>query len=81
MTSPEPPVITSDVVFALSAGSSPSGHATLYALDALTGKELYSTGNQVAALGNLTGMSIANGRIFFTTADNTLYAFGVFLER
>ena len=81
MISPEPPVITSGVVFALSAGAYPSGHATLYALDALTGKEMYSTGDQVSAPGNLTGMSIANGRVYFTTSDNTLYAFGIFLER
>ncbi len=81
MISPQPPVITSGVVFALSAGLFPSGHATLYALDALTGKEMYSTGDQVSAPGNLTGMSIANGRVYFTTSDNTLYAFGIFLER
>lgn len=77
MDSPEPPVITSGVVFALASG----GHATLYALDALTGKEIYSTGTQVSAPGNLTGVTIANGRVFFTTTDGTLYGFGIFLER
>jgi outer membrane protein assembly factor BamB len=79
MSSPEPPVITSGVVFALSAGE--STHATLYALDAATGKEIYSTGDQVTAPGNLTGVTVANGRVYFTTVDNTLYAFGIFLER
>jgi outer membrane protein assembly factor BamB len=77
MSSPEPPVIASGVVFALAA----LPHATLYALDALTGKELYSTGSQVAAPGSLTGIAVANGRVYFTTTDNTLYAFGIFLER
>ena len=88
MASPEPPVITAGTVFALSAGeygrdSKPKSgaHATLYALDATTGKEIYSSGNQVTAPGNLTGVSIANARVYFTTADNTLYAFGIFLER
>jgi outer membrane protein assembly factor BamB len=88
MSSPEPPVITNGVVFALSAGEytrdeRPKGstHATLYALDAATGKEMYSTGDQVAAPGNLTGVTVANGRVYFTTNDNTLYAFGIFLER
>jgi outer membrane protein assembly factor BamB len=78
MSSPEPPVITGGVVFALAAGSA---HATLYALDATTGKEMYSTGNQVAAPGNLTGVTVANGRVFFATNDDTLYAFGIYLER
>jgi outer membrane protein assembly factor BamB len=88
MSSPEPPVITSGIVFALSAGeyakdehSNGSGHATLYALDAITGKEMYSSGNQATAPANLTGMTIANGRVFFTTNDGALYAFGIYLER
>jgi outer membrane protein assembly factor BamB len=78
MSSPEPPVITSGVVFALSAGAP---HATLYALDGATGKEMYSTGNQVTAPGNLTGVTVANGRVYFTTTDSTVYAFGIYLER
>ena len=45
LKSPVPPVVTSGVVFALSTG----GRAVLYGLDAATGKELYSTGNQVTA--------------------------------
>jgi outer membrane protein assembly factor BamB len=88
MSSPEPPVITSGVVFAVSAGEYTrdqrpvgSSHAVLYALDGATGKEMYSTGNQVTAPANLTGVTVANGRVYFTTTDNTLYAFGIFLER
>jgi outer membrane protein assembly factor BamB len=88
MPSPEPPVITAGTVFALSAGEysrdgKPKGssHATLYALDAKTGKEIYSTGNQVTSPADLTGVAIANARVYFTTTDNTLYAFGIFLER
>jgi outer membrane protein assembly factor BamB len=88
MRSPEPPVITGGVVFALSAGDygnderpKGSGHAILYALDAVTGSEMYSTADQVMAPGNLTGVTVANGRVFFTTVDNTLYAFGIYLER
>ena len=63
LKSPVPPVITSGVVFALST----AGRAILYGLDAATGKELYSTANQVTAPGALTGMTVANGRVFFTT--------------
>ncbi len=88
MSSPLPPVITSGVIFALSAGAytrdeRPKGstHATLYALDGTNGKEMYSTGSQVTAPGNLTGLTVANGRVYFATNDSTLYAFGIFLER
>jgi outer membrane protein assembly factor BamB len=90
MNSPEPPVLTSGMVFALSTGGytaqsgtlrpKSSSHATLYALDGETGKEMYSTGNQVTAPGSLTGLTIVNGRVYFTTTDSTLYAFGIFLE-
>jgi outer membrane protein assembly factor BamB len=88
MSSPVPPVITSGMVFALSAGDytkderlKGSTNAVMYALDAKTGKEIYSTGKQVTSPANLTGMTVANGRVYFTATDNTLYAFGVFLER
>ncbi|MGH9581366.1 MAG: PQQ-binding-like beta-propeller repeat protein, partial [Bryobacteraceae bacterium] len=78
MSSPEPPVIASGMVFALSPGQ--DSHATLYALDAATGKELYSTGDQVTAPGNLAGITVANGRVYFATTDNTLWQFGIFME-
>jgi hypothetical protein len=84
MVAPQVPVITSGAVFALSSGDKSvkgSNHAVLYALDAATGKQIYSTEKQVTAPANLTGMSLANGRVFFTTADNTLYGFGIALER
>ncbi|MEO8028375.1 MAG: PQQ-binding-like beta-propeller repeat protein [Bryobacteraceae bacterium] len=87
MSAPEIPVIASGIVFALSAGEYASddaqgaGHAVLFGLDGTTGKELYSTANQVAAPANLNGVTVANGRVYFATTDNTLYAFGIFLER
>jgi outer membrane protein assembly factor BamB len=86
---PETPVIANGVVFALSAGEpklkgkekgQPGGHAILYGLDAETGKEIYSTGDQVTAPANLSGVTMANGRVFFSTTDGTLYAFGYHLE-
>jgi outer membrane protein assembly factor BamB len=79
LISPVPPVITSGTVFVLSTGGK-SGRAVLYALDAATGKEVYSTGTQVTGPATLTGLTVANGRVFFTTTDNTLYGFGIFLE-
>jgi outer membrane protein assembly factor BamB len=79
MNSPLPPVIASGVVFALSAGKNGT-RATLYALDAATGKELYSSRNLIAAPASLAGMSVSNGRVYFSTLDGTMYAFGMFME-
>ena len=81
LKSPVPPVITSGAVFALSTGGGEvHERATLYALDGVTGKELYTTGDQVGAPGSLTGLTVTNGRVYFTTTAGTLYAFGVALE-
>ena len=77
LESPQPPVMTGGLVFALSSGT----HATLYALDATTGNEVYSTGDQVPSPASFTGVTLANGRVFFTTTDRTLYGFGLYLER
>jgi outer membrane protein assembly factor BamB len=77
MQGPQAPVITAGVVFALAS----SPHATLYAFDGSTGQEIYSTGDQVTVPANRTGVTLANGRVYFTTTDGTLYAFGIYLER
>jgi outer membrane protein assembly factor BamB len=57
-----------------------SAPAVLYALDAATGKELWSSGNQVTSFTHFGALSIANGRVYFTTYDNTLYCFGIPME-
>lgn len=54
--------------------------AVLYMLDASTGKELMSSGDTAKAFAS-SGIAVANGRVFFTTHDNTLYAYGVPIER
>jgi outer membrane protein assembly factor BamB len=54
-----------------------STHATLYALDALTGKELYSSGEQIESFAHFTGLSVANGRVYLGTFDSVLYCFGL----
>lgn len=53
-----------------------SRHAGLYAFDALTGKELYSSGNVVPQYSQGGGLAIANGRVYFTTYNNAVYCFG-----
>jgi hypothetical protein len=54
-----------------------STHATFYALDAETGKELYSSGDQIPAFVHFGGLSIANGRVYLGTFDGVLYSFGL----
>lgn len=54
-----------------------SRHSTLYALDAATGKELWSSGTQIASWSHFSGLTAANGRVYIGTFDGTLYCFGV----
>ncbi len=54
-----------------------STHATLYALDAETGKELWSSGDQIKSWNHWSGISVANGRVYIGTFDGILYCFGV----
>jgi outer membrane protein assembly factor BamB len=79
LLNPVPPAIANGVVFALDGGNA-GHHATLYALDAATGKQLYSSEDAVHTYTHLAGMSIGDGHVFFTTHDNTLYSFGIPLE-
>ena len=53
-----------------------STHAVLYALDARTGEELWSSGDQIASWNHFTGLSVANGRVYIDTFDGMLYCFG-----
>jgi outer membrane protein assembly factor BamB len=72
LAAPVAPVVVNGMVFALS-----SDPAILYALDAATGKELYSSGKAVTSPVNSSGLALANGHVCFGTADNTLYCFGI----
>jgi hypothetical protein len=54
-----------------------STHAVLYALDAETGKELWSSGDQIASWNHFSGISVANGRVYIPTFDGILYCFGM----
>ncbi len=79
LMNPAPPVIANGVVFALEGGNT-STHATLYALDAASGKQLYSSGDAIQTYTHLAGMSVGDGHVFFTTHDNALYSFGIPME-
>lgn len=51
--------------------------AKLYVLDGQTGKELYSSGDQIVSFLHQAGLSVAGGRILFGTFDGTIYCFGI----
>src|ERR1700691_5200365 len=54
-----------------------TGHAVLYAFDATTGKELYASGEAMPSWTHFSGISISGGKVFVTTYDSNVYAFGV----
>jgi outer membrane protein assembly factor BamB len=54
-----------------------TGHAVLYAFDMTTGKELYSSGETMPGWTHFSGISISGGKVFVTTYDSNVYAFGV----
>ncbi len=70
-------VVANGLLFALANEKS---RAVLYALDAATGKELYSSGDQVSSSQNASGLAVANGHACFGTSDGTLYCFGLPME-
>jgi outer membrane protein assembly factor BamB len=54
-----------------------TGNATLYAFDAETGKELFSSGKTMSSFTHLGAVAVSDGRVYATTHDSTLYAFGL----
>ncbi len=54
-----------------------SKHATFYAFDGQTGKELYNSGDQIKSWVHFGGLSMANGRVYLGTYDSVLYCFGL----
>jgi hypothetical protein len=93
LTSPAAPLVFNGVVFALSTGehrpanagasaaarAKSSVPAVLYALDPVTGKELWSSVKTVTSFAR-GGLSASAGQVYFVTYDNTLYAFGIPME-
>ena len=54
-----------------------STRAVLYALDAQTGKELWSSKDEITSWNHWSGLSIANGRVYIATFDGALYCYGI----
>ena len=51
-------------------------HATLYALDAFTGQELYSSKELVDDWTHLSSVTVGAGRVYLTTRKSYIFAFG-----
>jgi len=91
---PATPIVLNDVVFALSTGAARgadaqlpaaqrlerSKPAVLYALDAKSGKQLWSSGGAITTSVQGVGPSGQDGQVYVVGADGTLYAFGLPLE-
>jgi hypothetical protein len=52
-------------------------HATLYALDAETGQQLYSSGTAIDDWTHLSSVTVADGSVYVTTRRSFVYAFGL----
>jgi outer membrane protein assembly factor BamB len=95
MVAPVAPAIVNGVVFAIASGEHRSSDpqmtaaeraqrsrpAVLYALDAATGRELWSSGKTIASFVHAIAPSAGDGQVYVVTYDGTVYAFGIPLER
>ncbi|HEY8551440.1 MAG TPA: PQQ-binding-like beta-propeller repeat protein [Vicinamibacterales bacterium] len=93
LLSPLAPIVVNGLVFAAAGGeyrgpetdlpaaerAKRSRPAVLHALDAATGKPLWSSGNTITSFAR-AGLAAGGGQVYLVTYDNTLYAFGIPLE-
>jgi len=54
-----------------------TGNPILYALDATTGKELYSSQSTIEGFTHFSGLALASGRIYVSTFGSQVYSFGL----
>jgi outer membrane protein assembly factor BamB len=96
MRAPLTPIVVNGVAFVVSSGeylppigarvgatdrARQSVPAVLYALDAATGRELWTSGNTITSFAHRSALWPGIGQIHVATYDNTVYAFGFPLER
>ena len=80
IASPLTPVIVNGVVFAV-AGGNRSAHAVMYALDGLTGRELWNSGNAITSFApRSAGLAAGGSQVYLGTNDGTLWAFAFPIE-
>lgn len=94
MISPLPPIVVGGVVFAVSSGefrsndpkvtaaqrAQRSGKAVLYAFEAISGKELWNSGNTITSFVHSGGLAAGGSRVYVSGYDGTQYAFGFPIE-
>ena len=94
LDAPLTPTIINGVVFATSSGEFQtsdakvtaaqralrSGRAVVYALDGMTGKELWNSGTTITSFTRGNAISGGMSQIYVTTFDGTIYTFGFPLE-
>ena len=92
---PLPVNLVNDVVFTLATGQySPSTSrvstaerikrsmpAVVYALDARTGNELWTSGPTITSFASSVGLWTSVGQVHVATQDGTIYTFGFPMER
>jgi hypothetical protein len=86
LAAPVTPVAVNGVVFALASGEATargqkSTPAVLYALDAATGKELWTSGTTITSQVRGVGPSAGDSQVYVAGSDGTLYVFGMPMER
>ncbi len=80
IASPLTPIVVNGVVFAV-AGGSRSARAVMYALDGLTGKELWNSGNALTSFApRSAGLAAGGSQVYLGTNDGTLWAFAFPIE-
>ena len=79
IAAPLKPLVINGILFAASSGTR-AAPAVLYAIDAASGKELWTSGKTItsAARGGLSG---GGGNVYVPGADGTLFAFGFDIEK
>lgn len=80
MISPKTPIVVNGVVFAAAGGRAGGPNAKLSALDAVTGKEVWSSGNTIHSHVTTGGLSAGGSRVYISTHDGVQYAFGFAIE-
>jgi hypothetical protein len=90
MHAPDPPVVANGVVYVLQTGkntlearvkgkvgSRQATNAVLFALDAETGRQLFSSEKLIESWAHFSEPVIVGGKIFVSTWDGSVYSFGL----
>ena len=83
---PATPVIVNNVAFAVSSGKPAAAGgagtpAVLYALNAMTGKEMWSSGTTIKSYMPGRAIWTSNSQVYVAGNDGTVYGFGFALDR